>query len=267
MLAHPAKAGILYTAPMCLITFAWRVDAKTPLLLAANRDEFHARPAAAAHWWEGAPEIFGGRDLTQGGSWLAVSRRNRMAAVTNVRRMIPPNPSAPSRGMLVAEFVNGGMNASDYAASLSIRAEAYAGFNLLLYDGMELLHLTNQPEFSVQAIAPGIHGLSNASLNTPWPKLTRVTNGLSSWLTQMPGNLTGLFELLRDHRPADDAELPDTGVGRDLERLLSSPFILSPQYGTRCSSVVTFSAASPIEFIERRFAPDGSVLGETAQRF
>lgn len=252
---------------MCLITFAWRVNAQTPLLLAANRDEFHARPAAAAHWWEESPGVFGGRDLTQGGGWLAVSRHNRLAAVTNVRRMVPPSASAPSRGSLVAEFVTSSQSARSYAESLAQKSSGYSGFNLLLYDGEDLLHLTNQPDFLVQAVSPGIHGLSNATLDTPWPKLTRVTSGLSSWMQQPSGNPSDLFQLLGDPRPAADAELPDTGVGLELERLLSSPFILSPQYGTRCSSVVKFSSVGPQEFIERRYAPDGSIAGETAQRF
>ena len=252
---------------MCLITFAWRADSHTPLLLAANRDEFHARPTAAANWWKESPEIFGGRDLSQGGGWLAVSRRNRLAAVTNVRRMVPPNPAAPSRGALVADFLRSTFSAREYAATLAKHAEAYAGFNLLLYDGEDLLHLTNQSEFQVHAVTPGVHGLSNDTLDTPWPKLTRVTTGLSAWMKQEDADTTDLFSLLGDQRAAPDAELPNTGVGLELERMLSSPFILSPQYGTRCSSVVKFGTAGPQEFIERRYAPDGLVTGETQQRF
>lgn len=252
---------------MCLITFAWRVDAQTPLLLAANRDEFHARPTAAAGWWKSSPEIFGGRDLSQGGGWLALSARNRLAAVTNVRRMVPPNPAAPSRGALVADFLRSDLSAHDYAEALTAHAEIYAGFNLLLYDGTDLLHLTNQPEFRVHAIEPGVHGLSNDTLDTPWPKLTRVTTGLSALLEQGAADAPHLFALLGDAKPAADIELPNTGVGLELERLLSSPFILSPHYGTRCSSVVKFNATGPQEFFERRYAPDGSITGETAQRF
>jgi uncharacterized protein with NRDE domain len=252
---------------MCLIALAWQMNAQTPLLLAANRDEFHARPTAAAGWWKESPDIFGGRDLSQGGGWLALSARNRLAAVTNVRRMIPPNPAAPSRGALVADFLRSSASARDYAAALADRAGTYAGFNLLLYDGHELLHLTNQAQFSVQAVAPGIHGLSNDTLNTPWPKLLRMTQGLSTWMGRSDAEISALFGLLGDTRPAADAELPDTGVGLELERLLSSPFIVSPRYGTRCSSVVSFGTDGPQEFVERRYAPDGSVSGETRQAF
>jgi uncharacterized protein with NRDE domain len=252
---------------MCLITFAWRVDARTPLLLAANRDEFHVRPTAAADWWKESPEIFGGRDLSQGGGWLALSSRNRLAAVTNVRRMIPPNPAAPSRGALVAGFLRSDLNADEYAASLRACAETYSGFNLLLYDGNDLLHVTNHPEFCVNVIESGIHGISNDTLDTPWPKLTRVTRGLSALLKNDETDAARLLDLLNDPAPAADDELPDTGVGLELERLLSSPFIISPHYGTRCSSVVKFSAAGPQEFFERRYAPDGSITGETQQHF
>lgn len=252
---------------MCLITFAWRMDARTPLILAANRDEFHARPAAAADWWKESPEIFGGRDLLQGGSWLAVSVRNRLAAVTNVRRMVPPNPAAPSRGALVADFLRSTSSACDYADALAAHADTYAGFNLLLYDGKDLLHVSNQSTFSAQAVTPGVHGLSNGSLNTPWPKLTRVNAGLSRWLKDDAAVTADLLTLLGDRKPAPDSELPDTGVGIELERMLSPPFILSPQYGTRCGSIVQFYHTGPQEFIERRYAPDGSVTGETQQRF
>jgi uncharacterized protein with NRDE domain len=252
---------------MCLMTFDWRPGTATPLLLAGNRDEFHARPAAAADWWQEAPQVFGGRDLSQGGGWLAVSTRNRLAAVTNVRRMVPPDPAAPSRGALVADFLRVDADAATFAERLRAQAARYSGFNLLLYDGAALLHVTNQPHFSAQAVAPGVHGLSNATLDTPWPKLMRVTQGLSNWLARAPQEPDALFDLLADPAPADDAALPDTGVGLEMERLLSSPFILSPHYGTRCSSIVAFSADGPRQFLERRYAPDGTVSGDTRQTF
>lgn len=258
---------IPYTVRMCLITFSWQPHSTTPLLLVGNRDEFHARPTAAAQAWVDTPQVFGGRDLSQGGGWLAVSTRNRLAAVTNVRRMVPPDPAAPSRGALVADFLRSTASAADYAAQLRAQAERYAGFNLLLYDGDTLLHLTNQPQFMAQAVTPGVHGLSNATLDTPWPKLQRVTAGLSHWLHRDVRDDEALFGLFADACPADDAQLPDTGVGLENERLLSSPFILSPHYGTRCSSIVAFSAQGPQTFIERRFAPDGTISGETQHHF
>ena len=252
---------------MCLITFAWRAHPQHELVLAANRDEFHHRPTAAANLWTDAPDVFGCRDLSQGGSWLALSRRRRMAAVTNVRRMVPPDPNAPSRGALVADFIRGTQSAAEFARHLHGRADAYAGFNLLLYDGNALLYVSNHPAFSVTPLAPGVHGISNAALNTPWPKLCRLTDAMTHWL--QAGNLPvdRLFANLADRQPAADTELPDTGVGLEMERFLSSPFILSPAYGTRCSTVLTFAENGPTYFGERRFSPNGALFGETVETF
>lgn len=250
---------------MCLITFAWRAHPQHELVLAANRDEFHHRATAPAAWWADAPDVLGGRDLSQGGSWLALSRQRRMAAVTNVRRMVEPNPSAPSRGKLVADFVRSTQSAADFAAALRHPAEHYAGFNLLLYDGDALIYVSNQPAYTVTALTPGVHGISNAALDTPWPKLCRLTTAMHDWVDA--GNLPPdhLFSSLSDRRPAADADLPDTGVGLEMERFLSSPFIVSPSYGTRCSTVLSFSSRGPDYYAERRFDPSGALTGETIE--
>ena len=243
---------------MCLIGVAFRPGRE--LVLAANRDEFHARPSAPAASWPGAPIVFGGRDLKSGGSWLAVTRTGRLAAVTNVRRMVPPNPQAPSRGALVADFVRGDAAAAQYAESLRASAMDHAGFNLLLYDGRELLYVDNHPEYEVAAVAPGVHVVSNDQLDTPWPKSLRLKAAL-----ERTTDAAALFEALADRRPAADAELPDTGVGLALERMLSPPFIVSPEYGTRCSTWVRI-APGAIEFEERRFDPAGRAVGTTRER-
>ncbi|MGQ0586685.1 MAG: NRDE family protein [Gammaproteobacteria bacterium] len=245
---------------MCLIGIANRAHAKHRLVLAANRDEFHERPAAPAASWSDAPDVFGGRDLKSGGSWLAVSTRGRLAAVTNVRRMIPPNPDAPTRGALVADFVRGAMSAAQFADTLAPVAADYAGFNLLLYDGRELLYLDNHPDYEAARVAPGIHVVSNDQLDTPWPKSLRLHAVLERTLEADP-----LFEALADRAQAKDAELPDTGVGLELERMLSPPFIVSSRYGTRCSTVVRIGDGA-IEFEERRFDAAGNRSGATRER-
>ena len=250
---------------MCLIGIAWRAHPKHPLVLAANRDEFHQRPSAPAAAWKDHPEIFGGRDLSSHGSWLAVSTRGRLAAVTNVRRMVPPDPRAPSRGKLVSEFLAGSAAADRYAQGLTEDAGNYSGFNLLLYDGAALLFVSNTPEFRVEPVAPGIHTISNATLDTPWPKALRLKAALEKWTTDSWETLTPLFTALGDRKPAADAELPNTGVGRTLEKMLSPPFIVSPNYGTRCSTVVTLGA-SKIEFSEKRFEPGGVESGRTEKQ-
>lgn len=250
---------------MCLIGIAWKSHTRHELVLAANRDEFHQRPSAGAAPWKDHPDIFGGRDLTAQGSWLAVSTRKRLAAVTNVRRMVPPEPRAPSRGKLVADFLAGTASAQDYAQSLAEDSGNYSGYNLLLYDGAELLFVTNNPEFRVEPVTPGIHVVSNATLDTPWPKAQRLRTALEKWTADNWETFTPLFAALGDRKPAGDAELPSTGMGRSLEKLLSSPFIVSPNYGTRCSTIVTLGMGK-VDFAEKRFEPGGVESGRTEKQ-
>jgi len=247
---------------MCLIGIAYRAHPKHALVLAANRDEFHDRPSAAAAPWADQPAIFGGRDLRQKGSWLAVSTNGRLAAITNVRRMVPPDPSAPSRGALVRKFLEHGASAAEFARELADDAENYSGFNLLLFDGAELRYVTNAPAFRDEAVAPGVHALSNAELDAPWPKSRRLREALEAWSRDSWESFTPLFKALADRTPGAEAELPNTGVGKSLEKLLSSPFIVSPNYGTRCSTVVAIGEGK-IDFAERRFERSGLDAGKT----
>jgi uncharacterized protein with NRDE domain len=250
---------------MCLIGVAFRAHPKYELVIAANRDEFHDRASAAAGPWADHPQIFGGRDLRQKGSWLAVSTAGRLAAVTNVRRMVPPDPSAPSRGQLVAEFLKSSASAAEFAGALAAEAENYSGFNLLLYDGAELRYMTNAPEFRDEAVTPGVHALSNATLDTPWPKTRRLQQALEAWCADKWETPTPLLKALADRTPGADAELPNTGVGKSLEKMLSAPFIVSPNYGTRCSSVVVVGS-DRIDFTEKRFERTGLEAGRTERQ-
>ena len=247
---------------MCLIGVAFKSHARFELVLAANRDEFHDRPSASANAWADHPQIFGGRDLRQKGSWLAVTTAGRLAAVTNVRRMVPPEPRAPSRGKLVADFLQGSASAAEFAKALAEDAANYSGFNLLLYDGAELRYITNAPEFRDEPVAPGIHTLSNASLDTPWPKSRRLQQALEGWTRDNWESFTPLLKALSDRAPAPEAELPSTGVGKQLEKMLSAPFIVSPNYGTRCSTVVAIGSGK-VDFAERRFDKTGLDAGKT----
>lgn len=249
---------------MCLIGVLWRAHPRYELVLAANRDEYHARPSAPAAAWPDAPQVFGGRDLKEGGSWLAVSTRGRLAAVTNVRRMVPPRAGAPSRGNLVTGFLRGDAGAQAYGDALAPQAMRYSGFNLLLYDGHELRYVDNHPEFEQQPVAPGAHVVSNDQLDTPWPKSLRLREALERWRARDDGDFAPLFAALADPLPGRDEELPDTGVGREMERFLSPPFIVGEGYGTRCSTVVAFTGRE-IHFAERRFGPDGRETGRTGR--
>ena len=256
---------------MCLIALAWRSHPRYELALIANRDEFHARPAAAAATDPAHPDLHGGRDLVQGGSWLQVSTRGRLAAVTNVRAGVPDGAGLRSRGALVRDFASGTSTAAEFAAALAATAAGYGRFNLLLWDGGALRFAGNHPGFVTHAVAPGVHAMSNGEFDARWPKSTRATAALSSWLGSSAGGtgpgdaplpLAPLFEALTDTTPAAEALLPDTGVGLELERALSPPFVRGPRYGTRCSSVVLI-AADTITFAERRFGPDAAPAGES----
>lgn len=249
---------------MCLIACAFRVHPDYALILAGNRDEFHARPTTAAAPWAQAPHIIGGRDLVAGGSWLALSGRSRLAAVTNVRRMEGPRPNAPSRGALVADFVSGTVSAQTASTALLANAADYAGFNLLLWDGEQLDYLTNQPAPRRETLPPGVYGLSNATLDTPWSKLTRLRDAMAVVAGQRHDPVH-LLDVLADRQPADDSSLPDTGVGAEMERFLSPPFISDIRYGTRASTLVLVPYQGAAQFIERRFGPEGQWLGESRE--
>ncbi|MGQ0529507.1 MAG: NRDE family protein [Panacagrimonas sp.] len=252
---------------MCLIALAYRVHPDYPLLLVANRDEFHARPAAPMQWWADAPSILAGRDLQEGGSWLALSRGGRLAAVTNVRGPDAATRAARSRGQLVTGFLQGAQNAATYASAMQATASEYGGFNLLLFDGRELIYLHNRPQVGFTTIPPGVHALSNAQLNTPWPKALSAHQALQDWISRDLSNPDALLDAMRNSQPAADALLPQTGVGIELERMLSAAFIRTEQYGTRCTSLIRHSADGTIEFFERRYAPSGEVAGENREEF
>ncbi|PMR73002.1 NRDE family protein [Billgrantia endophytica] len=252
---------------MCLIAFEYRPDTRVPLRLVANRDEFHHRPSAPLGTWGDAPGIVGGRDLEAGGSWLAVHRSGRFAAVTNVRDpALKVGAAAPSRGQLVRDA----LECSDLAGWLKALAGGdgwrYAGFNLLAGDRGRLWHLHRGRErLSLSTVSPGVHGLSNASLDTPWPKLITARQGVMTALRRGRWPQDALAAMA-DHHPADDAHLPETGVGLELERWLSAPFIQGERYGTRAMTWLEWNAGDgTIRLGERRFGPGGQALGENEE--
>jgi uncharacterized protein with NRDE domain len=258
---------------MCLIAVAWRVHPRYPLVVIANRDELHARPAAAAGFDPEAVDVYGGRDLSMGGSWLAVSTRSRLAAVTNVRTGVRAASLPRSRGWLVRDFVRGERGATDATSALDRSAAEYGPFNLLLWDGSALAFASNHPEPARSTVSPGLHAMSNGAFDAPWPKSGHAIHALEAWLASADGaadedgraNVAPLFEALADTTVAPDLLLPDTGVGLELERMLSPPFVSGERYGTRCSTVVLVGT-DHITFGERRFGPKGAPLGESLVR-
>ncbi len=250
---------------MCLILLALDVVPERPWLLLGNRDEFHARPAAAAAAWAGAPDVIGGRDLQAGGSWLAANRNGRFAAVTNVRSGIPAR-GPRSRGDLVADFVRDGTAPQTYAEEIFARREDYGPFNLLVGDGAAVWGVssaTHEP----WRLAPGTHVISNGAPGVHWPKTRRLAQGFGGLLKSGKMQDAALLDLLADAGMPCDAELPDTGVGLDLERILAPVFIRGERYGTRASTLVYAQSGGGIVMQERRFGPHGAVLGESRLMF
>ena len=247
---------------MCLILFAHDAHPEYRLVLAANRDEFYARPTAAAAPWEDAPGVIAGRDLSGGGTWLGITRQGRWSALTNVRDPGEPARDAPTRGRLVADYLRDDATPEDYLRSLLPRSAEFNGFNLLVADRESLYWASNREPGAGRRLAPGVYGLSNHLLDTPWPKVTRGKEALRSLLRQA-GTLQpdALLSLLLDRARAADHELPDTGVGRDRERMLSSLFIVSPEYGTRSSTALLIDRAGRAVLVERTYPrglPEGT---------
>ncbi len=245
---------------MCLIAVGWRLRADYPLMLAANRDELYARPTAPAAFWADHPDILAGRDLQQGGTWLGLTRSGRIAAVTNFRDGRRARLGERSRGWLVRDYLLSELDPSSFLSQVRSAANQYDGFNLLAGTPRGLFHYSNRGA-EVTPVPPGAHGLSNHLLNTPWPKVERVRRGLAA-LAEAPADelADALFGLLVDTTPAPDEALPDTGIGLDSERVLSTALIRTPDYGTRSSTVLLVDRGGRARFEERSFAPDGSML-------
>ncbi|MGD8429607.1 MAG: NRDE family protein [Ectothiorhodospiraceae bacterium] len=250
---------------MCLLLLAYRTHPGYPLIVAANRDEFHERETAPAAWWEDRP-ILAGRDLEAGGTWLGVSRTGRFAALTNYRDPSVTEPGACSRGELPLLALEDG-SVDRHIAAVDRGGDRYNGFNLLLGDPGRLACVSNRGPLH-QDLPPGMHALSNDVLNTPWPKAQRGLDRLATYLRAHSAPDAGdLADLMHDRvRPAD-ADLPDTGVGLEWERLLAPMFIVSRRYGTRSTSIVLFRDDGAVQFLERRYDREGRPSGETADRF
>lgn len=247
---------------MCILLTAWRDHSRYDLVVAANRDEFHGRPASAAGPWADAPQVVAGRDLEAGGTWLGVAHGGHFAAVTNVRR--PGQPAgARSRGLLVADFLRDARAADAYGARLTQCADDYAGVNLIYADANSLCAWSNQDN-RVRPLAAGIYGLSNAALDVEWPKVSRLKRAYVA-ARDLDGDalIDALLATLRDDTLAAEDELPDTGVGRALERQLSPIFIEGGGYGTRCSSVVLRERGGRLVFVERRYDARGRPSGDS----
>ncbi len=245
---------------MCLVVLAFRVSADAPLIVAANRDEFHGRPTQNAGWWPDAPDIFAGRDLQAGGTWLGVHRSGRFATVTNFRDARPPSGNHESRGRLVADFLLGSDVPAGYLGGID--ADAFAGFNLLVSDGETLGYLSNRGG-GLRQLPPGIYGLSNATLDSSWEKVERSKTLLAEFIDSQRLDDESLFELLGDRNKGPREEVRDNHLPFATAHAITAPFIVTPDYGTRCSTIVRTDNAGGWQFVERRFSATGEKTGES----
>lgn len=234
---------------MCLINFQLNDHPTYKLVMVANRDEFYLRPTESAHFWKDEPHLLAGRDLMQMGTWLGVSKKGRIAALTNFRDPSAPEANKISRGSVVRHFLSTEMDARLFLGNLI--PEDYAGFNILAGNHNQLFYYNNL-EAKIIEIASGIHGLSNHFLDTPWPKVVKGNMYLERYLSDTKNvEMEGLFEILQDAEESADSDLPDTGIGTEFERMLSPMFIKTPDYGTRSSTVVLISHDDKVSFAER----------------
>ena len=253
---------------MCLAVVALDAHPHYALVVAANRDEYHARAATPAAWGREPPfaNVLAGRDLVAGGTWLGVRPDGRWALVTNVRDPSMFDSAATSRGELVPRILEGDAPVDARLADIERARSAYNGFNLLAGDARAAWWMSNRAPDAAR-LGAGVNGLSNALLDTPWPKVTRTLDRVRAWSGQAQVDTEPLFDALADRAQAVDAELPSTGVSQDWERLLSPPFIVSERYGTRCSTVLTIDRDGHARFCERSFNARGEVTGEVAESF
>ena len=245
---------------MCLVVFAWKSHPDYKLILAANRDEFHGRPSQEAHWWPDLPDVLAGRDLQAGGTWLAAARSGRFATVTNYREQQRPRAGSRTRGEIVTNFVSTDIDAMNFVSTFA--DDIYAGVSILAADQENICYTSNRGDAPI-CLAPGVYGLSNASLDTPWSKLTRTKEALTALIDSNNVNTTGLLRLLGDKTLAAGAAVDSSELPFKLARALTAPFIVSDTYGTRCSTALLFANDGRVDFCERRFDPGGTASGDS----
>jgi uncharacterized protein with NRDE domain len=252
---------------MCLLVVGWNAHPRYRLVIAGNRDEFHDRPAAPLCWWNDGPPLLAGRDLKASGTWLGLARDGRFGVVTNFRDFEPPPEGAPSRGGLLPRYLRGTARPEAYLAGLAQPARDYGGFNLLLGDARCAHYWSNRGDAPPRALSPGIYGLSNQWLDSPWPKLTRTRARFAALLDGGEIHAQALFALLDDRTAASEADLPHSGLPADWERALSAPFVAHERYGTRCATVVLVEHDGRSVVHERRFDARGGETGRSRFEF
>lgn len=252
---------------MCILFIAVKQHPLYPLIIAANRDEFHARPTEAASFWSDSPSLLAGRDLSAGGTWMGINTTGHISALTNIRAPNRERQDAVTRGELVANYLKQNTSDSEYLQLLQNTHQQYNGYNLL-FGQLTNLQVYNSFENTAYSLHQGVYGLSNASLNSPWPKMDVGRSALANYC-QRPGELSHehLFELLANTEPAHDNDLPKTGIPVEWEKTLSSIFIKSKDYGTRSSTLLLIDNNQHVFYEERTFAPDTTLTNTKVFEF
>jgi uncharacterized protein with NRDE domain len=238
---------------MCLILLSHKTHPRYPLIFAANRDEFHDRPTAPAAFWKEAPSLLAGKDLRNGGTWFGITGKGRIAALANYRGPPAARADAPSRGLLVKDFLLDELSGAEFLEKLKRTSDRYNGFIMIFGDIDQLYYFSNRGNIP-PLLSPGIHGQSNHLLDTPWPKVLRGKEAMERVLSSETNpSIESLFAILADCTPAQNNLLPNTGIGPERERILSSIFVTAPAYGTRSSTVVLVDTEHNVTFIERTY--------------
>lgn len=252
---------------MCLLLIAWKTHPRYRLILAGNRDEFHDRPSTPLNWWQDDARVLAPRDLKGGGTWLGVARSGRFGVVTNFRDLHTPAEYSPSRGSLVRRFLTGATSPKEFLDDLRGAAPRYSGFNLLVGGPRALYYFSNRGTPMPQSLQPGVYGLANHLLDTPWPKLRATRERFTEIVQKADVTADALFSILSDRTLAADADLPRTGLPLEWERAVSAPFIVNERYGTRSSHVLLVDRNGRTMLHERRFDSAGVQTGVTRFEF
>ena len=247
---------------MCLIVFAYKYHPEFPFILAGNRDEFHRRSTQQLHVWNETPKILAGRDLEAGGTWLGVNQHGKFAALTNHRDLTNIKENAPSRGFIVSEILKSELSTSDHLTAMDSEFSEYNGFNLIA-GTLDELYFTSNHGDPYQKIKPGLYGISNASLNTPWPKTNSALENFSIALNNDHPDESEIFDLLCDTKRYPENMLPKTGLSSEMEKAVSSIFILTDEYGTRSSALMMYDKNGKVKFIEKTYLPGTTEVTNT----
>ena len=252
---------------MCLLIIANKIHPEYKLIIAANRDEFYNRPALPAQFWKDQPDLLAGKDLEGGGTWMGITKSGRFSAITNYRDFHNPvKADAPTRGVLTTGFLTGVESAEKYSEKLQENSSEFNGFNLVFGKINELFYYSNISNHLVK-LSAGLYGLSNALLNTPWPKVTKSKEKMAELFSSQSLTAENIFNFLSDTETAEDGQLPDTGLDIERERALSSNFIKTEHYGTRCSTVILIDKNNKVNFTERTFFPGKEKFSEVKFKF